>query len=46
MLNRCGHCGRLYNGWGQSLKPVEQWGEETGEQPSDIFLDYDPEDVR
>ncbi len=28
-------CGRDYNFAGQHLAPREQWGEETGEHPSD-----------
>lgn len=33
--NDC-HCGRMYNGSGQELAPVEQWGEETGEDYMDL----------
>ncbi len=31
-------CGADYNGSGQRLAPREQWGEETGEHPADIYL--------
>jgi hypothetical protein len=34
--NSC-DCGRMYNWAGQELAPVSQWGEETGEHPSDIL---------
>lgn len=30
-------CGRMYNWAGQELAPVEQWGEETGEDSKDIL---------
>jgi DNA-directed RNA polymerase subunit RPC12/RpoP len=29
--NTCSECGAEYNGDGQRLAPVEQWGAETGE---------------
>ena len=35
--NECDHCGRLYNWVGQSLAPVSQWGEETGEHWSECW---------
>jgi len=34
--NTCERCGRDYNFAGQELAPRSQWGEETGEHPSDI----------
>lgn len=34
--NPC-QCGRLYNLYGQKLRPMSQWGEETGEQLADII---------
>ena len=33
--NTCSNCGTDYNWTGQSLAPRSQWGEETGEHPSD-----------
>lgn len=33
--NDC-ECGAEYNSSGQRLAPREQWGEETGEHPSDL----------
>lgn len=42
MTNEC-DCGALYNGGGQRLAPVEQWGEETGEHYADILSGYDPD---
>lgn len=35
--NKCS-CGRMYNWAGQELAPVEQWGEETGEDSKDILM--------
>lgn len=35
MTNEC-PCGRMYNGSGQTLAPMQCWGKETGEHPSDI----------
>jgi hypothetical protein len=35
--NICPNCGTYYNWAGQELNPPEMWGEETGEQPSDIL---------
>lgn len=34
--NTCHECGADYNMSGQRLAGREQWGEETGEHPSDI----------
>ena len=39
----CDRCGRLYNSSGQALRPVEEWGEETGESASDLMTGYDDE---
>lgn len=41
-MDDCPSCGQLYNGAGQALRPMDQWGEETGESLADIF-DQDPE---
>jgi hypothetical protein len=35
MTTTC-ECGREYNWAGQQLAPRNQWGEETGEHPSDL----------
>jgi hypothetical protein len=35
--NTCDKCHQNYNSSGQRLAPVEQWGEETGEHPTDIL---------
>ena len=35
--NQCGKCGSWYNACGQQLTSPENWGEETGEHPSDIL---------
>ena len=35
--NTCDRCGADYNSFGQRLAPREQWGEETGEYPSDCI---------
>lgn len=40
----CPNCGQEHNGFGQALAPRSQWGEETGEIPSDIY-GPDPESV-
>ncbi len=34
--NTCDRCGCMWNQSGQSLAPVEHWGEETGEHWSDL----------
>lgn len=34
----CRHCGADYNSAGQRLAPREVWGEETGEQASDVLV--------
>lgn len=40
--NTCEKCGADYNWAGQRLAPRSQWGEETGESPSDILnCDYE-----
>lgn len=44
MDNEC-HCGALYNGSGQSLRPRREWGEETGETYADIMSGRDPESL-
>ncbi len=36
-LNNCLRCGRNYDGNGNLLAPIEQWGEETGESAADII---------
>jgi hypothetical protein len=38
--NTCDKCNTDYNMSGQRLAPREQWGEETGENLSDIYNDY------
>lgn len=43
--HECDACGRSYNGSGQALRPVEEWGEETGESMGDLLTGYDPERV-
>lgn len=30
--NECENCGQEYNGFGQALRPREEWGYETGEE--------------
>ena len=34
--NECEHCNQLYNSAGQQLSDPSNWGEETGEHPSDV----------
>lgn len=41
--NTCA-CGADYNGSGQRLAPREQWGEDTGEHPSDCVGPFREED--
>lgn len=36
----CPKCLTPYNGMGQQLRPMNEWGEETGESLADIFQDY------
>lgn len=40
--NTCETCHADYNMSGDLLAPREQWGEETGEQPSDCVGPFDP----
>lgn len=39
--NTCEGCGADYNGSGSKLAPRWQWGEETGEQASDMLVSDD-----
>lgn len=42
--NDC-ECGAIYNSSGQRLAPRSQWFDETGENESDVFNNYDPEAI-
>jgi hypothetical protein len=42
--NTCDLCGADFNSAGQRLAPRSQWGEETGEHPSDIVNMREPWD--
>jgi hypothetical protein len=41
--NACDECGADYNNSGQRLAPREQWGEETGEHPSECVGPFNDE---
>jgi len=36
-MESCPKCNQMYNGAGQKLAPMSQWGEETGESLADII---------